>query len=407
MVERERFVPRRISRLTDELCDADVGWGAGGGPDDFRAFGAMVSALFHHRFHSREQALSDAWELVGEGDQEAVDLISSELTAILDDANYARVTVDELDEALQEESLIRLRFDIDLDDYDELLIARRGTHRETVELPRWKGLRTVEHTMSVDEDVVVHTRVKPAEWFAQTGVDPADRNLEPDQVSLKQFQHVPRADIEMLLPSIQVRYRPIDTLVVGVPAMASGIAVLTTKLAPTIGLIVLLVSAWLGFRDQAPELDQTALVVLLGGLLTLGGFVVRQWTKLKNRRVEYLKTLSENLYFRTLGDGPGVIHTLLASAEQQEVAEVLLAYRFLVSAPDGLHVGELDRCVEEWLAGDGLDVDFEVDDAVEKLIELDLVDRSDDDRLRPLALAEALARLDQRWDDLFDFAARR
>lgn len=413
MVDRERFVPRRVGRLTEDLCGLDAGWGpAGGDAEDFRAVSRIVAALFHYRFHAREQALSDAWEQIPEGgtaSPESAELITVELHEILDDANYTPVTFAELDEALAEESLIPLRFDIDLDDYDELFVARRGSHREVVEIPKWKGLRTVEHAMTVDENVVVHTRVKPAEWFERRDVDPDERNLVPGHVSLKQFQNVPRADIEMLLPSIQVRFRPIDTLIVGVPALASGIAVLTTKLAPTIGLIVLLVSAWLGFRDETPELDQTALVVLLGGIVTLGGFVFRQWTKLKNRRVEYLKTLSENLYFRTLGDGPGVIHTLLAAAEQQEVAEVLLGYRFLLASPGGLTIEELDQRVESWLATDGLDVDFEVGDAVAKLAELGLVEdrggAGDDRKLVGVPLAEALRHLDQRWDDLFQYAA--
>ncbi len=182
----------------------------------------------------------------------------------------------------------------------------------------------------------MHTRVKPQAWFDDHDIDPADRNLVPGHVSLKQFQNVPRADIEMLLPSAKVRFRPIDTVLVGAPALASGVAIVFTKLLSTLGLMFLLIAAWLGFRDEQPTLDQTSLVVLFGGVVTLGGFLFRQWSKLKNRRVEYLKTLTENLYFRTLGNGPGVLHTLLASAEEQEIVEVVLAYRFLLAAPEGL-----------------------------------------------------------------------
>lgn len=362
-----------------------------------------MSALFHFDMHAREQVLSEAWhdEHTAEDDR----LIRDELVALLEDANFTTVTMAELDEALERESLIPLRFDIDLDDYEDLTIHRRGSRTETVEIPRWKGLRSVEHTMTVDENVVVHALVKPAAWFDEQGIDPADRNLEPGHRSLKQFQNVPRADIEMLLPSVQVRMRPIDTLLVGVPALVSGVVVLATKLAPTLGLIALLVGAWLGLRDETPDLDQTALVLLLGGAVTLGGFLFRQWNKLKNRRVEYLKTLSENLYFRTVGDGPGVIHTLLAAAEQQESIEVLLAYRFLLAAsPDGLTAGELDDRIEAWLAEDGSDIDFEVDDALDKLADLDLLLDDRSGRVRVPDLDDALVILDRRWDDLFRYA---
>jgi hypothetical protein len=242
--------------------------------------------------------------------------------------------------------------------------------------------------------------MKPQSWFDERKIDVAKRNLVPGHVSLKQFQNVPRADIEMLLPSTQVGFRLIDSLLVGVPAVASGVAVLVTKLLPTLGLIFLLVGAWLGLRDEQPEIDQAALVILFGGVVTLGGFVFRQWTKLKNRRLDYLKTLTESLYFRTLGAGPGVLHTLLWSAEQQEVVEVLLAYRFLLAAPGGLTAADLDAEVETWLrdAGQG-DIDFEVADAVAKLRRLKVIEGRS--TMRALPLPESLARLDRRWDDLF------
>ncbi|MEM8926505.1 MAG: TMEM143 family protein [Actinomycetota bacterium] len=423
----ERFVPRRLSQLTDEL--ADHPWSTEDQGRDFRSFAAVLSALYHYEFHQREQSLVDAWDDItppiddpvgGARSVErtdpstppatpeaaaAADLLTAELTGLLDGANYEFLTMAELDAALDAESLIPLRFEVDLEDYDEVVIARRGSHHRTVEIPRWRGLRRTEKTITVDERVVVHTRVKPQAWFDRLGIDPADRNLVPGHVSLKQFQNVPRADIEMLLPSTQVRFRRIDSLIVGVPAVASGIAVMVTKLLPTLGLIALLIAAGLGLRDEPPELDQTALVVLLGGAVTLGGFGFRQWTKLKNRRVAYLKTLSENLYFRTLGDGPGVLHTLLASAEQQEVTEVLLAYRFLLDAPDGLTTAELDTTVERWLAeSGGVDIDFDVDDAVVKLGRLQIIEGRTN--VRAEALPHALERLDRRWDDLFHHRAR-
>ncbi|MDZ7676062.1 MAG: TMEM143 family protein [Acidimicrobiales bacterium] len=402
MADRERFVPQRVGQITDRLVDGESWSGPHAPPTRVRAFSRLVTALFHFEMHAREQTLTEAWHDEHTPDDDR--LIRDELAALLEDANYTTVTMAELDEALEQESLIPLRFDIDLEDYEDLTVDRRGSRIETVEIPKWKGLRTVEHTMTVDESVVVHSLVKPAEWFEQRGIDPADRNLQPGHRSLKQFQNVPRADIEMLLPSVQVRMRPIDTLMVGVPAVVSGIVVLFTKLAPTLGLIALLVGAWIGVRDDTPELDQTALVLLLGGAIALGGFLIRQWNKLKNRRVEYLKTLSENLYFRTVGDGPGVIHTLLSAAEQQESIEVVLAYRFLLAAsPDGLTSDELDTRIEAWLAADGGDIDFEVDDAIAKLDDLDLL-LDDDGRLRVRDLDDALVVLDRRWDDLFQYA---
>lgn len=390
-------MPRRVGELTTELCE--VPWVDGDDADRFRAFSRLAGALRHYEYHDREQRMLEAWEHIGD-EPTAASAVSVELAGLLDHANYTPLTMAELDEALERESLLPLRLEVDVDDYEELLVFRRGSHRDVVGVPRWWGLRTQERTVTVDERVVVYARIKPQPWFDEQGRDPADRNLLPGHVSLKQFQRVPRADVEMLLPSAQVRLRPIDTVMVGLPALASGLAVLFTKLLPTIGLVVLFVGAWLGLRDQEPELDQASLIILLGGAITLGGFLVRQWSKLKNRRLEYLKTLSESLYFRTLGDGPGVLHTLLASAEEQEVVEVLLAYRFLLAAPDGLSGEDLDTAVEAWLQEScHREVDFEIDDALDKLRRLEVVEGTT--FLRPVALTDALAHLDRRWDDLF------
>ncbi|HDH03833.1 MAG TPA: DUF3754 domain-containing protein, partial [Actinobacteria bacterium] len=334
MVARERFIPRQVGRLTSDLCS--LPWSEDPqGAELFRSFARLTSALYHYEFHDREQLVIEAWDQVGD-DREAAAVVTAELTGLLDGANYVAVSMSELEDALENESLIALRMEVDLDDYDELLIYRRGARRDTVEIKKWMGLRSEERTITVDDRVVVYARVKGQSWFDNQEIDPAERNLIPGHVSLKQFQNVPRADIEMLLPSTQVAFRLVDSLIIGVPAVASAVAVLATKLISTLGLMFLLVGAWLGFRDEQPEIDQAALVILFGGVVTIGVFVIRQWTKMKNRRIEYLKTLSEALYLRTLGAGPGVIHTLLSSAEQQEVAEVLLAYRFLLASPGGL-----------------------------------------------------------------------
>lgn len=398
MVERERFVPQRLGTLTAGLAEMDQP--AEGAADRFRAFSRLASALYHYEFHDREQAAVEAWDRVQE-DPTAAMAVTAELTGLLDGANYTPVTKAELDDAMVRESLVPLRIEVDLDDYDEMLIYRRGSHASTVEVPKWRGLRSEERRITIDERVVVHTRVKPRAWFEEHEVDAAGRNLVPGHVSLKQFQNVPRADIEMLLPSAQVRFRPIDTILVGVPALASGILVLATKLLPTLGLMFLLLGAWLGLRDDRPELDQTSLVILFGGALTLGGFFFRQWTKLKNRRVEYLKTLSENLYFRSLGDGAGVLHSLLSSAEEQEIVEVLLGYRFLLAAPDGLNAEQLDVAIETWLRRTcHVDIDFEVDDSIAKLRRLQVI-TEEGDVMRAVPIPEALELLNRRWDDLF------
>ncbi len=333
MVERERYVPRRVQQVTEDLAGRP--WPDDSSAERFRAFSRLVAAMEHFEFYDREQQLVDAWDQATV-DPEAASLVTDELAGLLEDANYTQVTPDRLRETIERESTVPLRLEVDLDDYEILQIHRRGGEERTLDIRKLRGLLKRTRSITVDDRVVVFTKVQSEASFVERGIDPAKRNLVPGDIMLKQFQHVPRADIEMLLPSTKVRYRLIDTFLVGFPAVVSGILVLATKLLPTLGLMALLLGAWLGLRSSEPKIDQAALVVLFGGVIAIGGFLAQQWTKVKNRKFAYLKTLAEVLYFRTLSTGPGVLHTLLASAEQQEVNEILLAYRFLCEAPEGL-----------------------------------------------------------------------
>lgn len=415
MTDRERFVPRRVADIAERLGSLPIAGatgdhgesGEGDGRDDDRRWTSLlrlVAALYHYEFHAVEQRTTDAWDRV-DTDPAAAQDVTGELTGLLDGANYTPITDAELDAAMEDEALIPLRLDVDFDLYDELLIYRRGERTEVVD--RKRLLRKPEPLgITVDDDVVVHSRIKSADWFADNDIDPDTLDIEPGVASLKQFRNVPRADIEMLLPATQVRFRRVDTLKIAVPAAVSAVLVLATKLLPTLLLLFVLAGSYVGLRDERPDIDQAALLILFGGTVALGGFVFRQWNKLKNRRIDYLKTLSENLYFRTVADGPGVFHILLSSAEEQEVNEVLIAYRLLLSTPDAMTADEVDDAAEQWLT-DAFEseIDFEVDDALGKLSRLGLATSDADRRWSPVALDEALTRLDARWDDLFDFPA--
>lgn len=405
MSERERFVPQRVGELTEQLSSRLVeGDLSEEGPvvsEQFRSFSRLVAGLFHFEYYDKEQQLVSAWDSAEESPK-AAEALSSELSGLLDAAGYTPVTMQELDEVLATESMIPLRLEVDLDDYDEMLIYRRGARTDVVEVKKFAGLKTESKEITVDDRVIIHTRVKSQAWFEGENIDPADRNLVPGSISLKQFQDVPRADLEMLLPSTQVKFRLIDSLMIGIPAFAGGVVVLATKLLATLGLVLALAGAWVGVREEAPDVDEAAMLLLFGGIIAIGSFIMKQFVKMKNRKVDYLKTLSENLYFRTLANGTGVVHSLLSAAEQQEVTEVLLGYSFLAEQPAAT-ISELDMSVEAWLeAESGIPLDFDVEDSVAKLRALGVLHGTR--RLRVLPLPESLELLDERWDSIFRYS---
>jgi len=378
----------------------------------YLGFTRLLAALVHHRFHERIETLKDAYHpfnpeadtrpaapLSPAGRREARERLERELAGLARAANFTEVDLSEFDRALVGHSLLKVRLSVDLGPIDRVMFFRRGESRRTRQVPTWFGLRrrTVEFTNYAR--VLVYATFKDRECFGDTNPDRLP--FQPGSMIVKLFQNVPRDDLEMVFPNVRVRMRVIDKVLIGVPAAVSGVAVIATKLAASVGLLFLLVAFWLGLHDRPVEITQAALISIGAGLVAFGGYLVRQVTKFKNRKIRFMKALSENLYFRNLDNDAGVFHHLLDAAEEAEVTEALLAYHFLRTAGRPLTQSELDGRIEAWLGANGAArVDFEVPDGLRKLRELDLVS-GNDGQLTAVDLAEARLRLDRAWDAVF------
>lgn len=142
--------------------------------------------------------------------------------------------------------------------------------------------------------------------------------------------------------------KPIDKLMIGVPAAIGGIIMLATKLGTTLILIGTLLAFWLGMHDEPVLLDQTALVALAVGFGTLGAYFWKQFSRFKNRKIRFMKTLADNLYFKNLDNNTGVFHRLIDAAEEEEFKESILAYYFLLRSEKFMDAEELDLTIENW-----------------------------------------------------------
>ncbi|MGN2637745.1 TMEM143 family protein [Nocardia takedensis] len=398
----EHFLPFRPSTVID-LCAREL---PEGDAASFREFARLLAASIHHGYHERGDAILDAYQVIDPAEDVRVlgaatardraaarATVERELVALAEAADFTRIETEEIRRAFAEDSLVKVRLQLDDRDVETALFFRRGVTRRSQVVKQFFGLRkrTVEFTN--------YAKVLVYVAFTERPDSPADGR--GGGVLLKLFQNVPRNDLEMLYPRVRVGMRPLDKLLIGVPAVVSGIVVLVTKLIGSLGLLVLLLAFWIGLREEPVELDQTALVTLGAGAFAFGGYLFRQLSKFKNRRMELLKTLSEHLYFRNLDNDSGVFHHLLDAAEEAEVKETLLAYHFLRIARGPLTAEELDRRVERWFGQRwATTFDFEVGGGVRKLRELGLVEQ-DGGALRAVALDEARARLDRHWDGLF------
>jgi Protein of unknown function (DUF3754) len=409
----EHFIPFRrtdvVSMCADELPAAER--------DSFAGFARMLSSLLHYRFHGRIEALKDAYHPFNpEGDTRAIDAIGpaerrtarerveQELAALARAANFTEIDVAELQQALVGHSLIKVSMAIDTEVIDKVMLFRRGESTRTRTVPIWYGLRKRTVSFTNYSKVLVYAMFKDAGHFPG---DPAKLPFRPGSMIIKLFQNVPADDLEMVFPNVQVRMRLFDKLLIGIPALISGITVIVTKLAVSLGVVLLFLAFYLGVRDKPEDLSQAQLISLAVGLAAFGGYLFRQVTKFKNRKILFMKALSENLYFRNLDNDAGVFHHLLDAAEEAEVMEALLAYHFLRTAPEPPTAAELDRRIQDWFATRwDTTLDFEVEDGVRKLRQLSLVTEDELGRLTAVGLAEAKKRLDHEWDNLFAYNDR-
>ena len=409
----ERFIPfRRISVVAmcaDDLPEQER--------ESFRAFTELLASLLHHEFRARLEALKDTYqpfnpntdtrtlvELTPAERQAAQRHLVDELTALAEDANFERISTDDLGRAFTEESLVKVRLEADFDDFEQVVFYRRGERTRSEEIKDLFGLRRRTLEFTDYGKVLVYVKFKDAAHFEQQGRKVDRLPFTPGSTIIKLFQDVPRADLEMLFPNAQVRMRRIDKLLIGVPALVSGVIVVVTKLVAALLPVLLLLAFWFGVRREPVQLDQGQLVALGVALAAVGGFLVRQFTKFKNRKIAFMKSLSENLYFRNLDNDAGVFHHLLDAAEEEETKEAVLAYHFLRTAGAPSTPAELDRRIEDWFAQRWeATLDFEVDDGVDKLRRLRLVDVDGQGRLGAVPLDEAKRRLDETWDGLFAY----
>ena len=372
---------------------------------------SLVSSLFHVQYHGVLERLKDAYEPFNpNSDTRALSVLTDEelianqkifaedFEQILNSANFEKVTDKDIQDALKEESIFKVRLEVKFSDFEEIVFYRRGTSQKTETISKFFGLIKQPITFTNYDRVAVYIKFKDKEHFA-------DRKIpvgwEPSSTVIKLFQNVPKADLEMLFPNSEIRMRPIDKLVIGTSAIVGGAVVLVTKLGASLILLATLFSFWLGTSDAPVEIGQKQLIALLLGLGVFGSFIFKEWSKFKNRKIKFMKALADNLYYKNLDNNAGVFHTLINEAEEEDFKETILAYAFLLKHPNGLTAKALDieieqTCKEKYQCT----VNFEIDDALSKLEKLGLV-LSNENVYQAIDLASANIVLDQHWDKIF------
>jgi hypothetical protein len=214
-------------------------------------------------------------------------------------------------------------------------------------------------------------------YRVNSGRDQFHSSSNPHSLYLKVFRDIPHADLEVLYPCKHTELRALDT----VKFVGAGV----------FGVISLLM------QRQAGEVV---------GYSALGGFVGVLVTVLFN--YQYQKSMYEqstlaDMYSKSKDADKGAVNYLMEEVCLQEVKEALLGYWFLCNSKKPLTQEALDEAIESFLVEmqtvygyRECVIDFEVDDALDKLIKLQLVEE-DGGLYKALPISEGIEVLNRLW----------
>lgn len=308
-----------------------------------------------------------------------------ELRALLERGNFIRLDRSVLEQAMERPGRWGLNFEVNFDLFETLELYARGNSVEKEKRPaRWFGLIPEKEV-----EVAVYERLLLVVRFCSDADVPPF--VDKDCVYIKLFKDVPKDDLEMLIPGTQVRIRPLDSPKIGLPLL---LGVLTCLWKLVMGAAVTVASgiagmlAWLG---------------LIGAPVSYG---VRSYFGYVSTRQKYQLTVTECLFFQNLDNNLGAVAHLIDEAEEQEFRETLLSWFFLwrFAGEQGWTADQLDDRIEEYLKREAhLKVDFEIEDALDKLERYGLAEHDCQGAWRAVPLLTACARLDACWDNYFRY----
>jgi|LNFM01.1.fsa_nt_gb hypothetical protein len=323
---------------------------------------------------------------------------------LMQQANYTRIDPTQIDIILTKDSHYGLDLHVDLDAFDELEIYYRGavSKRGSRRSARKLYLRHEEFEVPVFQRLAILFKLKPedkriVEVMARDKIDRATAErrvrrmrglisdqIKPEFVYIKLFKNIPRTDLEMCFPNTKIRFRLFDKIKLGVTAgggLGMGVAGTLSKIAVASNPIA-----------------------LAGAVAGLGGIAVRQGVNFMNQRNKYMVTMAQNLYSHALADNRGVMTLLAERAAEEDVKEDVLLYSLL--AKERVHLsqlGEADAAIERYLSSTfGIETNFDLDDALERLKGDGLVSVTADGMIETLAPSAAAGRIDQLWDRFLD-----
>lgn len=379
----------------------------------FKQFCTRYTSLLHAQSHTQLQRLKFLYQPFNP-DKEALIIkkttaseqlpeLKTELYNVLDNANYEKISEDDLNKALNKISPHGVKVSVDFNDFSDVALFFRGSAIRTEFHRDWKRLKFKKRKIDIliyrrlfvllqprnKQDWIEHLSntkklsLKKAEIEVNASLKAIGINGDGDIVYMKLFKDIPRADLEMLFPNTRIQIRLFDKIklsLMGGGGTVGGVMATITKLSATI--------------------DPVSAILAVGGLLAV---IWRQISKIFSQRAKYSAILTKNLYFYSLDNNMGALSYLANTAEYEEGKEAILAYFFLLTGGKSTR-DELDKCIENYIDQQyGIPMDFEIKDGLEKLQKANLLFHKDEE-ISVLPLIEANASLIQQWNDVINYS---
>ncbi len=319
-------------------------------------------------------------------------------------ANFTKLDPRQVDLILTKESHYGLDLHVDLKAFEEILIYYRGVGSKTDSRRNLRKFgRKEEFEVPIFRRLCIIFKLKPfdarvAEIMAEKGIarPKAERHVTrlrahlPDAIAegnvyMKLFKNIPRSDIEMVFPNTQVRFRMLDKVRLGATAGGGiGFGLFTSA-----GKIALMASNPLAAA---------------GAALGIGGVAVRQAMAFVNQKQKYMVVMAQNLYFHSMADNRGVIVKLASRGAEEDIKEEWLLYSVLAkTAASRADLPAIDAAIERFMQAEfGATVDFDVADALGRLLADGIVTEGQDGRFTTLSPHAAALHIDAKWDALLD-----
>ncbi|MGH6814617.1 MAG: DUF3754 domain-containing protein, partial [Hyphomicrobiaceae bacterium] len=413
---RERFLPITVSALMDRLTH-DTAWPVGGQAAEARRFFRYLDYWREQQYDAKLVELDHAYEPFNPDSDLLITRTFSEAECkvlqkrvvghvkdLLRQANYEPIDTTNIEKIITKETHYGLDLWVDFDVFEELLIYYRGASNRREQRRSWrKFLRKEEFEVPIFRRLFVLFKVRTeadhirkvmiaqkiehreAERIVKRSRSLLSESIKPGNIYMKLFKNMPRADVEMAFPNTRVKFRLFDKIKLGATA-GGGLGYGAFSAAGKIALI-----------SANP-------VAAAGALVALGGIAFRQAVSFMNQRQRYMVVLAQNLYFHSMADNHAAMVTLAVRAAEQDVKEEMLLYSVLAKAPAyRSQLKAVDDAIEEYLHKSfDLHVNFDINDALGRLLHDGIVTEDSTGMLRALPPREAADHLDRQWDVFLD-----